>query len=241
MDKTPPIPVQYGKSYLVSLVKNVHWLYVFWELTPEVLDRSYQELGSTEDSRIVLRVLQGSDPRQQLILADVTVSDNPGSHYLYIEDPGQVYQVQLTLVNSQRTVVVLSSNLVYTPYGRVSEVEDTQWVSIDELYQGYSNELANYSLSSPSKWHISSFQLQEHPSQEAELDLVVETEIVMYGKATPGANVYIQGEPISVAQDGSFSLRCALPNGTFVYPIKAVAPGGKQTKTTVPVITRETY
>lgn len=237
-DKAPPIPVQYGKPYLVSLVKNVNWLYVFWELVPDNFTQAYQELGSTENCRMALRILKGTEP--QVIVAEVTVTDNPGSYYLYLAEPGQSYQVQLALINQQRSVTILSSNFVFTPFGKISDLEDSQWAAIDELYRGYANELIS-SLSSPALWNVSSFELQQKTIKEAEMELTVGTELILYGKTTPGATVYIQGEPITVNSDGSFSLRYALPEGTFIYPIKAVASGGRQTKTTVPVITRETY
>lgn len=238
--KTPPLPVQYGKPYLISLIKNINWLYVFWELVPEDLAKAYQGLGSTEDCRKALRIFKGSEIDKQELVADVTVTENIGSYYLYLADPGQTYQVQLTLINQHGAFPILNSNFVFTPYGKVSDLIDEEWASIDQLYQGYASQVA-YSLSSPGLWNVSSFELQHQTIQQAEVDLNVETELILYGKATPGTTVYIQGEAITVDKDGSFSLRYALSEGTFIYPIKAVSPGGRETKTTVPVITRETY
>ena len=50
----PPLPDAYSKPYLVCLVKNVHWVYVFWELTEELLDKGHQELDKDPATRKVL-------------------------------------------------------------------------------------------------------------------------------------------------------------------------------------------
>lgn len=233
-DNLPPVPVKYGQSYLVSLVKNIHWLYVFWELAPE-------EIDLVGEGRMILRLFKGKEPIQQQIMADVTITDSFGSQYLYLAEPGQFYQVQLAVVNSREVVPLLSSNLVFTPFGKVSDQEDTKWASVDELYQEYSGCLTMDTVSSPELSYMSSYQLQRKSLYQPKVDLAVETELIIYGKVTPGAMVYVQGEPITVNEEGSFSLRYALSDGTLILPIKAVAPNGMQTQTTVPVISRETY
>ena len=52
----PPLPVSYGTPHLVCLVKNIHWVYVFWELTEEQLQQAVSDLGGDNTYRKVLRV-----------------------------------------------------------------------------------------------------------------------------------------------------------------------------------------
>jgi len=195
-------------------------------------------MGYDENAHKVLRVLKGRKPEQQVVF-DITIDPNIGSHYLYLPDPGQQYQMEILLAGRSQTVVLLSSNFIITPFGGISTVEDELWSSIDELYQGFSAELAGIGLASPLLWSITS--PMPKPVVYEELELVVDTELILYGKASPGSTVYVQGEAISTNTDGSFTLRYALSEGCSIFPVKAVTTDGKHTKTIVPVITRETY
>ncbi len=235
----PPLVNEYDKPHLVCLVKNVHWAYVFWEITDEQLEKAWQTIGYDENAYKMLRVLKGKRHEQQVVF-DITIDTNVGSHYLYLPDPGQQYQMEILLVGQIKTVVLLSSNFIITPFGGISTEEDELWSSIDQLYTGFSAELAGIGLTSPLLWSITS-PMPKPVIYEEELYLAVDTELILYGKASPGSTVYVQGEAVSTNTDGSFTLRYALSEGCSIFPVKAVTADGKCTKTIVPVITRETY
>lgn len=235
-----PLATSYNQSYLVSLVKNTNWVYVFWELANDDLAAAIAKLD-TITWRKVLRISCGS-ALQRTVVMDLSIEANVGSHYVYLVQSGQQYQMELVLLGEQESVVLLSSSWVETPPGVTSSSQDQQWAAIDELYTRYATEVGNQHHSSPHKWQISSPMGQQLPVKtEDDIQLTIDTELVIYGRATPGAIVFIKGEPIQTVSDGSFSLRYALSDGTGVYPIKAVSFDGNQTKTIVPIITRETY
>ena len=74
----------------------------------------------------------------------------------------------------------------------MSDQEDTKWASVDELYQEYSGCLTMDTVSSPELSYMSSYQLQRKSLYQPKVDLTVETELIIYGKVTPGAMVYVQ-------------------------------------------------
>jgi len=234
----PPLPSAYGLPYLVCLVKNVNWVYVFWELTPEQLQHARVQLPS-QNVRKVLRVLQGPIGQQQILL-DMTITDDVGEQYIYLPQSGDCYQMEILLVGETGAILLLSSNFVITPFGQVSSSEDYQWAAIEELYQHFPTPFMQNQASSPQLWHISSPMGKIPPTKE-ELELEVNTELILYGRTTPGAVLFIQGEAMPTKPDGSFSFRYALPEGCSIFPIKVVSRSGAQTKTLVPMITRETY
>lgn len=238
--KDAPLTTKYGQSYLVCLVKNIHWVYAFWELADSLLATAYSQVGTDQDLRKVMRIFKVTE-NQQDILCDITIEANIGSHYFHLPDPGARYRLELMLVSSNRSVSLLNSNFVATPFGQISEIEDEEWRSIDELYQSFTAQTTDLSSSSPAIWNVSSPMVKAEPFTHDELDLIVETELILYGKATPGAEVKIQGEIVKTNSDGSFSLRYALPEGCSIYPVKATSVSGKETRTVVPVVTRETY
>lgn len=235
----PPLPESYGIPHLVCLVKNIHWAYVFWELTEEQLKQAASALGGDSTARKILRVWKGQGPQRQIV-CDVAVESMLGAQYLYLPDPGNYYQMEILLTGANGTVSLLSSNFVVTPFGGVSNEEDVQWASIDELYRQYLAAVGATYLASPQLWHISSPMPKPFPPAQ-ELKLMLDTEIIIYGKATPGASVYIQGEPVATSRDGSFTLRYALTEGCSIFPIKAVSSDGSQAHSVVTLITKETY
>ncbi len=237
LQRIPVLPVTYGKARLVCLVKNINWAYVFWELLSEQVRDACQQVGP--DYRKVLRVYKG-DEKQREILSDVTVFQDIGAQYVYLPEPGQRYQVELMIIGGERAVSLLSSNFVSTPFGKISDKVDEEWATIDEIYQRYNAQDELGHASSPLLWNVSS-PMAQHPTAKDDIDISLYTELIIYGKASPGSQVHVQGEAIAMKEDGSFSVRYAINDGTYVYPIKAVNSKGLETKTYVPVITRETY
>jgi hypothetical protein len=69
---------------------------------------------------------------------------------------------------------------------------------------------------------------------------VVHTELVVYGAAEPGATVTLQGLPVPLRADGTFSLRFQLPDGEQVLRAVAVSPDGNVERVITPVVTRRT-
>jgi hypothetical protein len=68
-----------------------------------------------------------------------------------------------------------------------------------------------------SSWSVSSERLEARDSRTR---LEVRADVVIYGRAAPGAEVVIDGTPVKVRGDGTFDLRFSLP----VKP----APGPKE-------------
>jgi hypothetical protein len=54
---------------------------------------------------------------------------------------------------------------------------------------------------------------------------------VVYGATDPSASVTIGGQPIALGPDGTFSVRVALPDGSFGLPITAHAVSGELRQT----------
>lgn len=69
---------------------------------------------------------------------------------------------------------------------------------------------------------------------------VVHTELVVYGAAEPGARVTLQGSPVALRDDGTFSLRFQLPDGEQVLRAVAVSSDGAVERVIMPVVTRRT-
>jgi len=54
----------------------------------------------------------------------------------------------------------------------------------------------------------------------------VNAELIIYGATEPGAKVTVDGQPITLRSDGTFSFHWAFPDGKYRLPVVAVSPGG---------------
>ena len=76
--------------------------------------------------------------------------------------------------------------------------------------------------------------------QERKFWLVVNTELIVYGATEPDAKVTVQGKPIDLRPDGTFTLRFALPDGKQFIPVEATSSDGIDKRKITPIVTRKT-
>lgn len=68
----------------------------------------------------------------------------------------------------------------------------------------------------------------------------VDCELILYGGTQPTAKVTVQGRPVKLRPDGTFTLRYALPDGRIELPSIAVRADGKEKRKIEPIVTRRT-
>jgi hypothetical protein len=66
--------------------------------------------------------------------------------------------------------------------------------------------------------------LSSYEHQRREVALEVNVELHIYGRARPGTELTLYGQPVPLRPDGTFSVRKPLPNGAVVLPLLAVDP-----------------
>ena len=183
----------------------------------------------------------------------------PGANRAYIADLGY-------LTRSGQFVLIARSNCVTTPRDTFSDVVDEEWMIVEDdflemfrLSGGYADagkasefagptpklrlrmphmELSSgvfsgavSSLSSPFGKRI---------QREKTFWLKVWTELIVYGATEPDASVTVQGRPIQLRPDGTFTLRYELPDGEQVIPVQATNSDGDDTRTITPIVRKET-
>ena len=68
----------------------------------------------------------------------------------------------------------------------------------------------------------------------------IKAEMLILGSTEKGARVSIQGEPIDVADNGSFHIRIDMPNRRQVIPITAHSASGLEQQTVVVAVEQNT-
>lgn len=70
--------------------------------------------------------------------------------------------------------------------------------------------------------------------------LQVHTELILFGATEPNARVTVQGQPVRLNDDGTFSVRFSLPDGEHVLRVHATNADGDMTREITPVVTKST-
>ncbi|MEM9979953.1 MAG: DUF4912 domain-containing protein [Cyanobacteria bacterium P01_D01_bin.2] len=78
------------------------------------------------------------------------------------------------------------------------------------------------------------------PIRPRQFWLIADAELIVYGATEPDATVTIGDRKIDLRPDGTFRFQMSFQDGLIVYPIKAVAVDGEQTRSIHMKFTRET-
>jgi hypothetical protein len=196
---------------------------------------------------------------------DIMISPSSESWYVNVGEVNRAWCVDLGLTTPDgQFIVVTRSNTLNMPRQGVSPITDEQWgilqQEFDRLLRLSGVEQIGKSSFDIAKlmrerWEeIVSISLPTSPggasswkgapsAEEAKKKgfwLKADTELIVYGATEPGAHLTVQGQPVTLRQDGTFSLRFYLPDGTQEYPIEATSPDGTMKKKITFVVKRDT-
>ena len=254
------LPLGYGDNRIIIQVRDPYWLHAYWEITQAKLNTVYQEFnGALEDARRILRVyditsvnFSGSNANN---FWDIDINNFANNWYINTANPGRSFCVDIGFcLKDGRFVLLARSNCVSTPIDGSSWVTDEEWMIVEEDF----NKL--YGLSAGLGIGLSSADIRRQiiqrmsdissgilsspgagkKAQKRKFWLKVNTELIVYGATEPDAKVTVQGNPIALNKDGTFSLRFALPDGQQVIPVKAVSEDGVDTREITPVVKKKT-
>lgn len=254
------LPQKYDKDIIVAQVRDPWWLYAYWEVREATYQRLASELGGFFDSaRKALRVYDVSYINFNGLNAhrflDIEINHEANSWYIDTGGPGRSWCVDFGLkLSDGRFIVIVRSNIVMTPLEGPSWITDEEWAVPDELfaklYTGAAG-LGGSPVRLKKPWiglekqnlfsgGISSAGVSPVRKQERKFWLIVNTELILYGATEPDAKVTVQGNPVFLRPDGTFSLRFSLPDGKQVIPVKAKSSDGIDERVITPAVTKET-
>jgi len=161
------------------------------------------------------------------------------------------------LTPSGKFYVAARSNIVSKPKEAMSDIIDEEWVTIDwetmyALSGGFGMGRSSGEIKEMFKKRMkedlfsgglmSSWSTNIHGDKNKKKDfwLVVNTELIVYGATEPDAKVSVQGLPIKLRPDGTFTLRFALPDGKQVIPVVAINADGDDKRTITPEVEKKT-
>lgn len=259
------LPTGYGKDRIVAMVRDPYWLHCYWELTHQAVQRAEAALGQDwHAARPILRLLDVTAPDNsnsaERVVRDIEIHGGCNNWYIDVSNPPHSYRIDIGyLSRSGRFYVLARSNVVSTPRPGMSDVIDENWADLDArkadriyaMSSGYDpgassleiKQLLDERLRRPlGSSAISSFGSGSllPVGRTREFGFQVEAELIVYGTCEPNARVTLQGQPVSLRSDGTFTMRFKLPDSRQIIPCVAVSPDGTVERTIVLAIERNT-
>jgi hypothetical protein len=250
------------KDRIVLIVRDSYWLQTDWEITRAAVDRVRVAMNEKWHKAVpVLRLLavgDASSNRAEQQIRDIAIHGGVNTWFIDVENPPSRFRVVIGyLAENDRFFPLCRSNIVETPKPDAVHRLDRHWRDIAEDYEriyslsgGYEpnssgdlkemfEERLQRQMPTRSEDGLSSdtdAALDRHRSLPFEVD----AELIVYGSTIPGATVLLSGEPVKLREDGSFTVRVALPDKRQVLPIIAQSRDAMRQRTTVIAVERNT-
>ncbi len=134
-----PIPERYDETVVVLLVKDPDWAFVYWDVETSKLKEIKKRL---EECDFILRIYEFEDPSlknkaEYSFYFDIPIQITDFSWYVNLPSRGSYYKAEIGLVSANNFDFIASSNIIYTPSGKISLEEDKEWIleSTDKLIE----------------------------------------------------------------------------------------------------------
>lgn len=254
-----------GKERLVVMVRDPYWLHAYWELSRAAVTRAEAAMGQDwHTARPVLRLLDvssnGTTSSAEKVVRHVPIHGGVNNWYIDVTTPQRSYRVEIGyLASSGRFFLLARSNVVTTPAPGASDSIDRNWSAVAENFEKIYAQSGGYAPEGPS------LELQELfeerlrrpmgspvirqfgagaqallPHRQREFNFELDAELIVFGQTEPESRVTLQGEPVALRPDGSFTVRFAMPNCRQVIPAVAHSADGVEQRTIVLAVERNT-
>jgi hypothetical protein len=250
-------------------VRDPYWIHVYWDVTRETLAKAQEALGERwHEARSVLRVYDVTgvefDGTNANSFFDIEIAGGASNWYINVQVPNRAYCVEIGLLSVTGEFFLLArSNVAATPRDVPSDVTDEEWMipdwEFDRVYAlsgGFNPDSGSIELKELMEKSLGGQVGSGAPGSMAPGSLGVSspvgrsqgrafwfrlgTELIVYGATEPDARVTLQGRPIELRPDGTFTVRFDLPDGEQVIPAVAESADGIDRITITPIVHKKT-
>ncbi len=253
------LPEHYGDNFIYLLVRDPYWLYTYWEIQKDHQERCLAQIGGSWDGvRSVLRIYDVTNNKGLPSFFDIFLQGMASNWYLEVQ-PNRSYLVEIGLLHRDgRFVALARSNQITTPRAGMSDVLDEEWMDIDfdkiyalsggfdvgkssaELRKLMEERLKGAISSGSGAGVITSLGSPVRIAKKRGFWFVLDCELIVYGATEPDATVTLQGKPVKLRPDGTFTLRFAYPDGKQVLDAHAYSADGVEERIITPIVERVT-
>jgi uncharacterized protein len=251
-----------GKDRIITMVRDPYWLHTYWELSRATLGRAQMALGPDwHTARPILRLMDVSSEEttgaSERHLRDIPIHGGVNNWYIDVASPPRSFRVDIGYLSRRGKFYVLArSNVVSTPKAGSSDVLDENWSSVQRDAQRIYHQSGGAGPTAPPDplrelfeerlrrpmhgLSLQSLMTGALPYPGRGFHFEIDAELIVYGATEPNARVTLQGEPVQVRPDGTFTVRFSLPDSRQIIPATAASPDGVEERTIVLAVERNT-
>jgi hypothetical protein len=244
------------------MVRDPFWLHTYWELSRSTLARAQAALGQEwHTARPIIRLMDvtsedtaGATERH---VRDIEIHGGVNNWYIDVHTPPRSFRVDIGYLSRKGKFFILArSNVVTTPRAGASDALDQTWEFIEQQYEKiYHPSTGQAAIGPSSDLHAIFEKVLRRPLGSMSLGSLglgatagfghkfhfeIDAELVVFGTTEPGAKLTIQGEPVRVKPDGTFSVRFHMPDSRQIIPAVASSADGVEERTIVLAVERNT-
>ena len=215
--------------------------------------------GAKPALRLLTVTNNGESSAAESVERYIDIHGGVNNWYVDVPDPPKSYRVEIGyLAESGRYHALSRSNVVNTPKPGTADAIDENWSDVaeqfDKIYamsggntpDGPGSELQEIfeerlrrPMGSPLMQRYAA-GLDAAVNGRQPLDFELDAELIVFGKTRGDAQVTLLGDPVAVRADGTFTVRCHLPNCRQVIPAVATSADGVEQRTIVLAVQRNT-
>ena len=256
-------PAGYGDNRIVLLARDPWWIFAYWEIRKDREEDAIRKIESSGDNpdRSVLRVYDitnvNFNGRNANSFFDIDLKGLANNWYINVGTPDRSWIVDIGIVSKKGNFYLLArSNAIKTPRFGMSDQLDAEWMVPEEDYWKMFGLSGGFGVGKGSlevremlkarleeqitSGGISSAASFYRKPGERKFWLVVNCELIVYGATEPDAKLTVQGKKIALREDGTFTLRFALPDGKQSIPVEATSYDGIDRRRITPIVIRKT-
>lgn len=236
---------------LVARVCDPYWIHAQWQIRAVTIERARAALGIEWHRAVpVIRVFDVTPNEtataSETWVRDIAIHGDVDHWYVPVDHPPACYKLQIGYrTQTGKFFGLIHSRRVKTPKpGRGDSTNPEN--SFARLTPRPETELERNGDMGPSLTSVSESLESNGKSRKngqavsSDFALHLDAELVVYGTTHPNAKLSLLGEPIPVGSQGTFSVQVSLADGRQVIPTVAVSPDGREARTVVLAIERNT-
>jgi hypothetical protein len=253
------------KDRIVVLTRDSYWLHAYWELSRATLARAQAALGQEwHTARPILRLMDVSSEdttsASERHVRDILIHGGVNNWYIDVLEPARSYRIDVGYLSRRGKFYVLArSNVVTTPKVGVADPLDENWLDVQKQIDRIENpastgggtngnhvaidlrDLFEERLRRPmNSLALHSLAASALPATGRDFHFQIDAELIVYGTTEPNARVTLQGEPVQLRPDGTFTVRFSLPDSRQIIPAVASSSDGVEERTIVLAVERNT-
>ncbi len=250
-----------AKDRIIVMIRDPYWLHAYWELSRSTLGRAQAALGQEwHTAKPILRLLDVSSEdttsSSERHIRDIEIHGGVNNWYIDVNNPPRSFRVDVGYLSKRGKFFVLArSNVVNTPRAGASDVLDQNWSSVQDEYRKIYHQSGGVNGSQTTDLREIFEEVLRRPMHSLSLQSLgngalpmpgrgfhfeIDAELIVYGATEPNSKVTLQGEPVQLRPDGTFTVRFSLPDSRQIIPAVASSPDGVEERTIVLAVERNT-